>query len=234
MQLTVQDVCRLMDVNERTVRRWIDDEQLPAHRVAGLYHFNRAELFEWATLRKLPVPAALLDAPPATQGVEQTLADALSAGGILYDVPGEDVESALRSVVERMRLPEPLDREMLLTVFLSREGVGSTAVGDGIAIPHPRYPMVLGVSGPRVMLCFLKHAIDFKARDGRPVDTLFVMVSPTARWHSMLITQVARALSDSRFRELVTTRAEADRILEASRAFHFVGANGTVRNAGTS
>lgn len=224
----------MMSVGERTVRRWIDEERLPAHCVGGLYHFNRSELFEWATLRRLPVPPELLDAPPAAQGIEHTLADALSAGGIFYDVPGDDVATALRSVLERMRLPESLDREMLLQMFLSREGLGSTAVGDGIAIPHPRYPVVLGVSGPQVTLCFLKRAIDFKARDGRPVDTLFVMVSPTARWHTMLITQVAKALSDSRFRQLVTSKAGADQILEASRAFHFGCANGARPSEGTS
>jgi PTS system nitrogen regulatory IIA component len=234
MQLTVQDVCRLMNVAERTVRRWVDEERLPAHCVGGLYHFNRSELFEWATLHRLPVPPELLDALPAAHGAERTLGDALSAGGILYDVPGDDVATALRSVVEQMRLPESLDREMLLQMFLSREGLGSTAVGDGIAIPHPRYPVVLSVSGPQVTLCFLNHPIDFKARDGRPVDTLFVMVSPTARWHTMLITQVARALSDSGFRQLVGSKAGADQILEASRAFHFAGINGAGRNEGSS
>jgi PTS system nitrogen regulatory IIA component len=222
-----------MNVSERTVRRWIDEEELPAHCVGGLYHFNRSELFEWATVRRLPVPAELLDAP-APRGTDRTLGDAISAGGILYDLPGENVETALSSVVERMPLPESLDRGMLLQMFLSRENLGSTAVGDGIAIPHPRYPVVLGVSEPQVTVCFLKHAIDFKARDGRPVDTLFVMVSPTARWHSMLITQVARALSDAGFRALVTTKAGADQILAASRAFHFAGTNGAIRGEGTS
>ncbi len=222
-----------MNVSERTVRRWIDEEELPAHCVGGLYHFNRAELFEWATLHRLPVPPELLDAPPAPRGTDRTLSDAISAGGILYDLPGENVEAALRSVVERMPLPESLDRGMLLQMFLSRENLGSTAVGDGIAIPHPRYPVVLGVSRPQVTVCFLKHPIDFKARDGRPVDTLFVMVSPTARWHSMLITQVAKALSDDRFRGFVMSRAATDQILEASRAFHFAGPDGANRSEGT-
>jgi PTS system nitrogen regulatory IIA component len=160
------------------------------------------------------------------------VADAISAGGILYDLPGEEVESALRSVVERMPLPESLDCEMLLGMFLSRELLGSTAVGDGIAVPHPRYPVVLSVPGPQVTLCFLRHPIDFKASDGRPVDTLFVMVSPTARWHSLLITQVARALSNAAFRQLVMRKAAADEILQAARDFRLAGTNGAVHPGG--
>jgi PTS system nitrogen regulatory IIA component len=234
MQLTVNDVCRLMNVSERTVRRWVHDEQLPAYRVRGRYHFNRSELFEWATLRKLAIPTELLDAAPTAQAHYDTLGDSLSTGGIFYDLPGDDVNSALRSVVERMPLPEGFDREMLLGMFLSREHLGSTAAGDGIAIPHPRYPVVLSVTGPQVTLCFLQHPIDFNASDGRPVDTLFVMVSPTARWHSLLITQVAMALSNARFRELVLRKAMANEIVEASRAFHLAATNGTLSSEGTA
>lgn len=232
MQLTVHDVCRLLNVSERTVRHWVQDEQLPAYKVGGRYHFNRSELFEWATLRKMTVPTELLDAAPTAQPHYHTLADAVSTGGIFYELPGEDVKSALRSVVERMPLPESLDREMLLGMFLSRELLGSTAVGDGIAIPHPRYPVVLSVPGPQVTLCFLQHPIEFKASDGRPVDTLFVMVSPTARWHSLLITQVARALSNRAFRELVMRKAAADGILHAAGAFPLSATNGATVKEG--
>lgn len=223
MQLTVHDVCRLLNVNERTVRRWVREEQLPASRVGGRYHFNRSELFEWATLRKMPVPAELLEGDDAPPLHGDTLADAIVAGGIFYQLPGNDIESALRSVVDCMRLPDKFDREMLLNMFLSRERLGSTAVGDGIALPHPRYPVVLPVPGPQVSLCYLEHAIDFAAADGRPVDTLFVLVSPTARWHARLLTQVARALAHPRFRGVVLRRAPADEIIAASRTFPIAG-----------
>jgi PTS system nitrogen regulatory IIA component len=156
-----------------------------------------------------------------------TLADALVAGGIFYGLPGENVETALRAVVASMPLPEDFDREMLLNMFLSREHLGSTVVGDGIAIPHPRYPVVIGVPGPQATLCHLEHAIDFGAGDGRPVETLFVLVSPTARWHSRLLTQVARALANGHFRDLITRKAPADVIVEAARTFQIaaVGAD---------
>jgi PTS system nitrogen regulatory IIA component len=219
MQLTVRDVCRLLNVDERTVRRWVHDEQLPACRVGGRYHFNRSELFEWATLRKMTVPAELLEGEQTSSPHYDTLADALTAGGVFYQLPGESVESALSAVVACMPLPPDFDREMLLNMFLSRERLGSTAVGDGIAIPHPRYPVVLSVPGPQVSLCYLEHPIDFTAGDGRPVDTLFVLVSPTARWHFRLLTQVARALTVPRFRDLVTSKAPADEIVAATRTY---------------
>jgi len=49
MQLTVHDLCRRMRVNERTVRRWVGEQQLPAYRIGGRYHFNRSELVSYAS-----------------------------------------------------------------------------------------------------------------------------------------------------------------------------------------
>src|SRR5438034_985186 len=62
-----------------------------------------------------------------------------------------------------------------------REALQSTGVGDGIAIPHVRNPIVLHVSRPMITLCFLERPIDFGALDGKPVHVLFSLISPTVR-----------------------------------------------------
>lgn len=205
-----------MRVPERTVQRWVRQEELPAHHVGGQLRFNRVELLEWATSHKLPAPADLLgEAAPADDA--ESLAAALKAGGVQYDTPGGDRRSALEAVVERMPLPERFDRRKLLELFLSRESLGSTGVGDGIAIPHPRYPVVLSVPSPTATLCFLKRSIDFKAPDSKPVDTLFVLVSPTVRSHHKLLSQLAAALRDEDFRDAIRRRLSADVILSQLR-----------------
>jgi PTS system nitrogen regulatory IIA component len=72
-------------------------------------------------------------------------------------------------VVARLSLPEDFDRQLLLRLFLAREALGSTAVGDGIAIPHVRRPIVLNVPRSMVTLCFLKRPVAYQAPDGKPV-----------------------------------------------------------------
>jgi PTS system nitrogen regulatory IIA component len=216
MQLSVREVARLMRVPERTVQRWVRQEQLPAHHVGGQLRFNRVELLEWATAHKLPAPAELLGEPAISEEAGLLIA-AVLAGGVLYDMRGVDRRSALAAVVERMPLPERFDRGKLLELFLSRESLGSTGVGDGIAIPHPRYPVVLPVRAATATLCFLRRPIDFQAPDSRPVDTLFVLVSPTVRSHLKLLSQLAAALRDKGFRNAVRGRAAPDVILNELR-----------------
>lgn len=224
MQLTLRDVARLMQVPERTVNRWVQDESLPAQQIGGQYRFNRSELFEWASLRKLPLPADLLIEQGCDDSESNGLAGALAAGGLLYQTPGVDRETALAAVVERLRLPEGFDRQRLLELFLNRESLGSTAVGDGIAIPHPRYPVVLSVPAASATLCFLQQPIDFGAADGKPVDTLFVLVSPTVRSHLKLLSQLASALRDEAFRFAIRAKASAEEIVGAAKRWQTAGA----------
>jgi PTS system nitrogen regulatory IIA component len=55
MQLTVKDVAKLLNVNEKTIYRWLKQGSLPAYQLGNQYRFNKAELLEWATSRQIGV-----------------------------------------------------------------------------------------------------------------------------------------------------------------------------------
>jgi nitrogen PTS system EIIA component len=216
MQLSVRDVMRVLNVPEKTIYRWINHDGLPASCVNGQFRFNRAELLEWATAHHVPVSGDLVDAPGAAPPVPE-FAEALEAGGVFYRVPGTDRESALRSVVEVMPLGGDVDRQMLLGVLLAREALASTGIGDGIAIPHVRSPIVLHVPQPMVTLCFLAQPIEFGAMDGQPVHTLFSVITPTVRAHLHLLSRLAFALRDPGFKAALLARQSADTLLREAR-----------------
>jgi PTS system nitrogen regulatory IIA component len=216
MQLGVRDVSKLLNVSEKTVYRWIGQGVLPAYRVNEQYRFNRAELLEWATSRKMNVSAEVFDEPESTAAPIPGLVEALQAGGIVYRLGGTDKASVLRALVEQMRLPEEVDRDFLLRVLLARENLQSTGIGDGIAIPHVRNPIVLHVARPMITLCFLEHPIDFDALDGKPVHVLFSLVSPTVRAHLRLLSWLAFALHDPGFKRTVVEQASREDILAAA------------------
>ena len=121
-------------------------------------------------------------------------------------------------VVERLRLPDDFDRPVLHQLFLSREAAGSTAVGEGIAIPHPRHPVIMPTDRPTLTLFFLDSPIDFGARDGQPVHTLFVLISPTIRAHLRMLARIACALRDEQFRAVLKRRGSNEEILREVRA----------------
>jgi PTS system nitrogen regulatory IIA component len=214
MQLTVRDVAKLLTVTEKTVYRWVQSSSLPGYRVNNQYRFNRAELLEWATSNKIKVSADLFQEPESASAPCGGLLDAIKGGGIFYRIGGNDKKSALQAVVENMRLPQEVDREFLLNVLLAREALASTGIGDGIAIPHVRNPIVLHVPAPTITLCFLEKPVDFGAIDGQPVYCLFTIVSPTVRAHLQLLQRLGFALRDARFKEAIKSQTSREEILE--------------------
>ena len=215
MKLMVRDAAHLLNVSEKTIYRWIKQGAIPAYQISDQYRFNRAELLEWATSRKLSVSPEIFAEPEGGDTPPPSLLAALRDGGIYYRIGGQDKGSVLRAVVDTMKLPEEVDREFLYQVILAREALGSTGIGDGIAIPHVRNPIVLHLSRPMVTLCFLDHPIDFGALDGRPVTTLFTLISPTVRAHLHLLSRLGFALHAQAFKEAVTRQLGKDEILAA-------------------
>ncbi|MHB1307943.1 MAG: PTS sugar transporter subunit IIA [Limisphaerales bacterium] len=217
MKLTVRDLSEMLDVSEKTVYRWLNERKLPGYRMSGQYRFSRAEVLEWATANKLNIPVGALQETEHSDQPLPSLPEALQLGGVFYRIGGADRESALRSVVEVVRLPDEVDREFLLQVLLAREELASTAIGDGLAIPHARNPVVLHVDKPLISLCFLEKPLDFGALDGRPVHTLFTLISPTMRAHLHLLARLAFALRDAEFKSLVLAQAGRDELMQAVR-----------------
>ncbi len=212
MRLTVHDAAGMLSVSEKTIYRWISQGRLPAYKVGEQYRFNRSELLEWATAQRLNVSPDMFAEPISAEAPQPTLTEALRAGGIFYRVEGKDKPSVLRSVVGLMPLPEDMDREFLLSVMLARESLGSTGIGDGIAIPHVRNPIVLNVARPMVTLVFLEQPIDFAALDGRPVGILFNVISPTVRTHLHLLSRLAFVLRESKVRDVLQQQASREEI----------------------
>ena len=217
MTLTVKDVARLLSVSEKTVYRWIRQGDLPAYRVHEQYRFNRAEILEWATSRKIAVSPDIFSEPETNGMPMPSLYEALQNGGVSYRVVGADKWAVLKNVVQLLQLPEEVDREFLYRVLVAREELSSTGIGDGIAIPHVRNPVVLHVTKPMVRLYFLENPIDFEAIDGQPVYALFMLISPTVRAHLHLISRLAYALHDPAFRQVIERRGLRDDILDAVR-----------------
>ncbi len=217
MRLTVREAARLLEVSEKTVYRWIGQGVVPAYLINGQYRFHQPELLEWAAARQRKVSVDIFAEPPGEGEACAGISEALENGSIFYRVEGRDGESALRAVVNLMRLPDDVDRDFLLRALLAREALGSTAVGDGIAIPHVRSPIVLHVRRPGITLCFLENSIDFGALDGRPVRALFTVISPTTRGHLRLMSHLAFALRDGVFKDAIQREASREEILYEAR-----------------
>src|SRR6516162_2083707 len=90
MQITVRQAATYFGVDEATVRRWISERDLPAHRVNERLHMNAIEVWEWAVAHGVPVSRTLLDEAQRKPEKVPPIGQLLRAGGIHRDLEGPD------------------------------------------------------------------------------------------------------------------------------------------------
>lgn len=142
----------------------------------------------------------------------------LERGGVFYNIGGNSVTEVLSNLVEVLALPPSLAKEQLKKAIIEREELMPTAVGNGIALPHPRSPLLSEVQDQFITIAFLQKAIDWKALDGQPVQTLILIVSATPKTHLWTLSRISFLCQQESFRNLLDQRASKEELIEAIRS----------------
>lgn len=209
--ISVKEAAELLGVPTKTVYRWIDEGRLPSHRLGKQYYLERGELESFRESRGQSALGAASPRPVPEPG----LGDMLTRGGIHYDVPGETRNSALHNALVRIEGLDARVMEPIFQMFISREELASTGIGEGIAIPHARGTLVGYVSQPLLSLSFLRQPVDYGAIDGQPVDILFLLISPNVQTHLRTLARLAWLLKSPPCREALLRRAPREKILQS-------------------
>ena len=124
------------------------------------------------------------------------LTDLLSPDAILSALRVNGKKQALQEMSERAAQVSGLAAREIFDSLLQRERLGSTGVGDGIAIPHGKLAKCTRIFG---IFARLERAIDFEALDGLPVDLIFLLIAPESAGadHLKALAMIARVLRDS-------------------------------------
>ena len=121
------------------------------------------------------------------------LTDLIGPDHVIDGVAATDKQQLLKALALRAAKPVGIDVETVLGALNAREQLGSTGVGEGIAVPHAQIPGLNRFFG---LFARLERSIDFAAVDGRPVDLVFLLLIPEGAdgTHLGLLAAVLRQL----------------------------------------
>jgi PTS system nitrogen regulatory IIA component len=143
--------------------------------------------------------------------------DILPSNSVVPDLAGKtklDVLNELSEVVARAHSTIP--QAKLVEVLLEREKLGSTAIGEGIAIPHGKLPYLEGV-----VAAFgrSREGVDFNSLDGGPTRLFFLLVAPedSSGAHLKALARVSRLLRNKEFRDRLLAAEGAEALYQAIR-----------------
>lgn len=123
------------------------------------------------------------------------LADLLARDAVFPSLRASSKKQALQELAQHAATLLERDAREIFETLLQRERLGSTGVGNGIAIPHGKLPQLDRLFGA---FARLEKPIDFEALDGEPVDLVFLLLAPEAAGadHLKSLARVARMLRD--------------------------------------
>lgn len=214
MNLSVKDVAGLLNVSEKTIYRMIQNETIPCFRVGGQWRFDRREITSWLEdTRQFHVSTAVKDTSKEDEEFI-SIAGFLRRGGIHYNVPGRTKEAAIKESLDLIKAELPyFDTKMVFSSIMDRETLCPTAVGQGIALPHPQTFNIF-IANSFLVLCFLEKPIPFGALDNEDVDTLFFIFPKSERRFLRIQAKLLRLLKDEEVLSTVKKASPADLLFE--------------------
>jgi len=181
---------------------------------SGEFRFEEVELGRWARNQGLSIGAGKSVVAAAPVDAEsQPLVAAVTRGSILHRVPGVSAGEVLSNLVELAPLEESCDRLALLEQLQARESLASTALGHGVALPHPRTPSKIFVQKPMVVIAMLDGHADWKALDAEQVHTAILLLSPSPKEHLIVLSRIAYLLRKKDFVEALRAHAPAEDLM---------------------
>jgi PTS system nitrogen regulatory IIA component len=140
------------------------------------------------------------------------IAEMIDKDFIISDLTATTKREVLQEL-SRVLPPElfPERQDEVVNILLEREKLGSTGIGDGIAIPHGK---IGGLS--RIVMTFGRsgRGIDFNSMDGKPVNLFFLLMAPenSAGQHLKALAKISRMLKDDQFRKNLADASDTDEL----------------------
>lgn len=124
------------------------------------------------------------------------LTDLVAPNAIIPALKVNGKKQALQEIAAKAAVLTGQSDKAIFEILLQREKLGSTGVGNGVAIPHGKLPKLGKVFG---LFARLERPVDFEALDGQPVDLIFLLLAPEGAGadHLKALARVARLLRDA-------------------------------------
>lgn len=211
MDLDSTDVAKLLNITSGTLMEWVDADKIPYYRINGHLRFNREEIENWMLSNSIDETYQPDNTP---RGRDQySLFRALHKGSIITDVKGNDKAAIICNAMQHMAQSLELDTQVISEMLLDRERLMSTALGDGIAVPHTR-DFLLEKAYDVVTVVFPENPIEYDALDGKPVYALFFLFACKDTSHLNLLAKIAHFCNQKYMQEFLKGKPSKDALLQ--------------------
>lgn len=190
--MTPQEVAEYLQLAERTVLRMAQRGEIPATKVASQWRFLRPAVREWLEGRMQSMDRRQLRRVAERSQPALNLCDLIRPELMNPGIASGPKERILSQLVEPLRTSRFIgDGDALIEALIEREHMMTTAVGHGVALPHPRRVQPEMFPEPAIALGICHEGTDFEAVDGKPVHLLFLICATSEQEHLQSMAKVS-------------------------------------------
>ena len=211
MDLNTKDISHLLILPEKEVQQLVKRKEIPYQLLFDKVVFNKQQIIEWALGRNMPINVS--GHKKFSEYHLETVSTLLNKESFHYNC-GLDESSYIEQIISQTSFEKNVDRDIIIQLLKSRELMMSTAIGNGISLPHPRVPLMVGKNKPLINFFFPVNPLDLKSIDGKPVHTIILLISQTIKQHLSLIAHLSFLLSKEAFRFALENRLGYTEIID--------------------
>nr|HPO49999.1 PTS sugar transporter subunit IIA [Spirochaetota bacterium] len=145
---------------------------------------------------------------------EPTIGEKIRRGGIHYSISGNDPFEVIEKAMKSISFNPNVNLELLKKSLIEREGLMYTGVGNGIAMPHSRNPVVANPEEEIIAICLLEKEVNYDAIDKIPVHTAIFVISSNPKSHLENISSVAKLCSKKDFVNILKNKKSENDIFK--------------------
>jgi PTS system nitrogen regulatory IIA component len=200
--LTTKELAEYIKLNEKTIIKMAQQGELPGVKVGNQWRFHLSVIDDYlqgnmgrgfdeklGSVINRGGEEVILLSRLTNQALISIGVEVKDAGGILTELARIAYRNGLTS-----------SQEELFYELRKREQMLSTAIGNGVAIPHPRHPSSKLFKEPKIIIVRLKKGIDFGAPDGKAVCIFFMICAPTEFIHIRLLAVLSKLLNSPKLK----------------------------------
>ncbi len=203
MDLKIKDIAEFLVMSEKEIQKLVKSKEIPHQVIQDRVVFNKDKVIEWALGRNMP-----LNISGSSHFVEyqiKSLLPLLDEKSVFYNCDFNETQY-IEQMTHLALFDVSVDKDVVIQLLKSREQLMSTAIGNGISLPHPRIPLVIGRDKPLVHFFFPKNPLNLNSLDGKPVHTLILIISQTIKQHLSLLAHVSFLLSKKEIQQALEAR----------------------------
>ncbi len=209
MNLEPNDIKSLLSLSDKEIKQLIKNKEIPYTVINDKHVFNKQQIIEWALSKNLTINIGKVQ--KFFEYDIKTISNLLNSETFFYNCDFNE-SNYIDNMTQLLAID--VDKEIIATLLHNREKLMSTSIGNGISIPHPRVPILLGQEKPLVNFFFVKKPLNIDSIDGKPVHTFILIISQSIKQHLSILAHLSYLLSKEAFRFALEKRLNYKEIID--------------------